>query len=198
MRVGFAAGVAVSISACGDPEARAPEFSRARAPIINGTPDPAESGTVWVTHFDYPFLCSGTLIASTLVTTAKHSAVLERDSAADQPLAGDRFRVGFGAQSGALSWRGSSRMEWVGMPGNTEVGTAVDSGEDIGLIWLSSAAPSSAKIHAVKLDYVPSVGHSITIVGYGRSSLGSNASGVKLSTVDAVSGFSPSTGIIQT
>src|SRR5262245_14809317 len=120
-KMGLFACVATSVAACGDREARGPELGQAARPIINGTADPAETRTVSVTHIASPFCCSGTLSASTLVVTAKHCAILERSGSADQPLAGDRFRVGFGAQSGALTFRGSSRMEWIGMPGNTEV-----------------------------------------------------------------------------
>jgi hypothetical protein len=167
-------------------------------PVIGGSPDPGESGTVYVTHLDYPFLCSGTLIGATLVVTAKHCTFRERADGTDAPLTGSRFRVGFGPAYGQLDWRGTTSMEWIGMPGELEVQPAVDAGEDVALLWLSSAMPAGARIHSVKLDYVPAVGDPITIVGYGRSSLTNDQSGVKLMTTDSVNGVIGATGIIQT
>lgn len=162
-------------------------------PLIGGTPDPNETGVVHVSHLDYPFLCSGTLIAPTLVVTAKHCTFREK-SGADEPMKGDRFRVGFGPKTGQLTYRGTTKMEWIGMPGNVEVQPSVDGGEDIALLWLSSAAPAGSIIHPVKLDYVPKGGDQLTIVGYGQSGSGS---GTKLMTVDAFNGVNGSTGILQ-
>ncbi|MCC6215655.1 MAG: trypsin-like serine protease [Polyangiaceae bacterium] len=179
---------------CGSADPPAP--AAVASPIIGGSPDPNESGTVAITHLDYGLLCSGTLIAPTLVVTAKHCAFLERASGPDEPLAGDRFRVGFGPAWGQLTWRGTTSLEWVGMPGELEVDAAVAAGEDVALLHLASAAPASAHVHSVRLDYVPKAGDSLTIVGYGRSSLSSDTSGVKLQTTDAFHAFDGSTGIL--
>lgn len=173
-------------------------LAQVEQPIINGTPDPGETGTVYVSHLDYPFLCSGTVIGPTLVVTAKHCTFVEKTGANnDVPMKGDRFRVGFGPQQGQLTWRGTTKMEWIGQPGNVEVQPAVDGGQDVALLWLSSAVPAGTKIHAVKLDYIPAANDPLTIVGYGRSSLSSNKSGVKLMTVDTFNGLNGATGIIQ-
>lgn len=165
--------------------------------VIDGTPDPGETGVVAISHLDYPLLCSGTVIGPTLVVTAKH-CTFKQSSGADEPLKGDRFRVGFGPSTGWLTYRGTTKMEWIGQPGNVEVQPAVDAGEDVALLWLSSAAPPGTVIHPVKTDYVPGPSDSFTIVGYGRSSLSSFASGVKLSTVDALLAVNGSTGVVKT
>lgn len=167
-------------------------------PVIGGVPDPAETGVVSISHLDYPFLCSGTVIGPTLVVTAKHCTFKEVANGPDLALKGDRFRVGFGPSTGSLTYRGSTKMEWIGQPANLEVQPAVDAGEDVALIWLSSAIPAGTFIHKVKTDYVPGTSDSFTIVGYGRSSLTSGAVGVKRMTVDALLNVNGSTGIVKT
>ncbi len=179
------------------PPRRGGALAEVHAPIIDGTPDPGESGVVYVTHLDYPFLCSGTVVHPQLVTTAKHCTFRER-SGPDLAMAGDRFRVGFGPSQANLTWRGTVRMEWIGMPGSVEVQPSVDAGEDIALLYLAGSVPAGTRVHDVKLDYFPASGDKITIVGYGRSSLSSSAAGVKRTTTDDFNGFDAATGILQT
>ncbi len=189
---------AAGLSSCST-DAGPSELERLRTPIIGGAPDPGESGVVLITHRDFPFICSGTVVHPTLVVTAKHCTFRERDGANnDEPMAGDRFRVGFGPALGQLTFRDTARMEWIGMPDNVEVDPAVMGGEDIALLYLASGVPAGTRIHDIKLDYFPAGGDTITIVGYGRSSTTSQASGVKLVTNDAFDVFDPTTGIIAT
>src|SRR5512144_121845 len=130
----LAVAACVVLAGCSDAAKLDTDPGRIHEAVINGTPDPGETGVVMVTHLDVPLICSGTLIGSTLVVTAKHCAFNQVDNAPDVPFAGDRFRVGFGPNINQLAFRGSTKMEWIGMPGNTEVQTAVDSGTDVVLI----------------------------------------------------------------
>jgi len=183
---------------CSGPKQLEDGLAAAAQAVIGGTPDPNETGVVVVSHLDHPMLCSGTVIGPTLVVTAKHCTFKEVASGPDVALAGNRFRVGFGPKQGSLTYRLSTKMEWIGQPANVEVQPAVDSGEDVALIWLSSAVPTGTIIHKVKTDYTPGTADAFTIVGYGRSSLSSNASGTKLMTVDALVNVNGSTGIVKT
>jgi MYXO-CTERM domain-containing protein len=193
-----ALGLVLSLSGCSDRAELRGGLGRAAQAVINGTPDPNETGVVLVTHQDHPLICSGTLIGPTLVVTAKHCTFQQVANGPDVPFAGDRFKVGFGPTLNQLSYRGSTKMEWIGQPGNTEVQTAVDSGTDVALIWLSSAAPAGSVIHGVKTDYVPGSSDQFTIVGYGRNSLSNNNIGIKMMTVDDLVNVNGSTGIVQT
>ena len=195
--VSLALGVAGATACAEGPSPVRGRLASAKQAVINGQPDPGETGVVYISHFDFAFLCSGTVVHPQLVTTAKHCTFRER-SGPDQPMAGDRFRIGFGPSVGNLTWRTSSKMEWIGMPGNVEVQPAVDAGEDIALLYINGAAPAGTKVHAVKLDYFPAAGDKIRIVGYGRSSLTSGASGVKLTALEDFNGLDAATGIIQT
>lgn len=188
----------LGLGACAEAPASADRPARVQHAVINGTPDAAETGVVAISHLDHPMLCSGTVIGPTLVVTAKHCAFKEKSGGPDQPLAGDRFRVGFGPSTGSLTYRGTTKMEWIGQPASLEVQPAVEAGEDVALLWLSSAVPPGTFIHKVKTDYVPSSTDTFTIVGYGRSSLSSAASGVKLMTVDALVAVNGSTGVVKT
>jgi V8-like Glu-specific endopeptidase len=191
------AGLLASIAASGCGEARTSSGASRQDPIVGGTPD-GDTGTVLLTHLDYGFLCSATVIAPSLVITAKHCVMFPKNGV-DTPLAGNRFIVGFGSSAKALTAQiQSSKIDWIGSPGNTDVQAAVDGGYDVALVYLSQGVPQGTTIHAPKFDYQPTNGDPITIVGYGMNQAnGAGSAGTKLSTTDSVVGWTL-TGIVET
>lgn len=185
----------IAASGCGD--ARRVAQSEHADPIVGGTPD-GDTGTVLLTHLDYGFLCSATVIAPSLVVTAKHCVMFPKNGV-DTPLPGNRFIVGFGSSANALTAQvQSSKIDWIGSPGNTDVQAAVDGGYDVALVYLSQGVPQGTTIHAPKFDYQPANGDPITIVGYGMNKAnGAGSSGTKLATTDSVVGWTL-TGIVET
>jgi hypothetical protein len=94
--------------------AQDPEAAGASSqPILGGAPAADLTGVVHVAHPDSPIVCSGTVIAPSLVVTAKH-CVIRETSGADAPLRPEAFSVGFGpdidhlitrAVDETVSWR---------------------------------------------------------------------------------------------
>lgn len=187
--------VCAAPAGCGDAQ-RVAEGTHADS-IVGGTADD-DSGTVLLTHLDYGFLCSATVIAPALVVTAKHCVMFPKNGV-DTPLPGDRFIVGIGSSFESLTSEiRSTKIDWIGAPGDTSVQAAVDDGTDVALVHLSKPVPKGTTIHSVKFDYRAEVGDPITIVGYGMDGKnGAGSSGRRLAATDEVVGFTP-TGIVET
>jgi hypothetical protein len=171
--------------------------AQVRQAVIGGSPAPEQTGVVHVAHPDLPIVCSGAVIAPTLVVTAKH-CVIREGSDQDVPLVPSGFQIGFGPDDEQLTLRGVERSDWIGAPEQVQVQPAIDAGEDVGLLYLASAVPSATRIHDVDLGHQPATGDSYLLAGYGLSSPTTGLGGAKLSTVDEAAAFDPDTGIVQT
>jgi hypothetical protein len=199
-RLTLCAGVLVAslvggCSAAGD-EDRAAGVEQARQAVIDGSPAPEQTGVVHVAHPDLPVVCSGTVIAPTLVVTAKHCVVREQTDE-DAVLSPSGFRVGFGPDLEQLTILEVERTDWIGAPEQVEVAPAVEAGEDVALLHLAEPVVRGTQIHALAQDYEPAVGDSYLLVGYGRSSLETGLAGTRLSSVDEVSAYDPVSGILE-
>jgi hypothetical protein len=182
---------------CGVPAASYESgLSTRREAIIDGAPAPERTGVVHVAHPQSDLLCSGTIVAPTLMLTTKH-CVLRSTSSGYQALTADGFQIGFGPDVEHLVIRAGSELRWIGSPDDLDVASAVANGVDVAAVVLGEPVPAGTHIHSVTLDYQPRSGDTYELVGYGLSSLATWDSGTKRSTRDTVSAFDPPTGIIE-
>lgn len=181
--------------ACGG---SAPERAgAARASIIDGTAAPELTGVVHVRHPASSLLCSGVVVAPTLVLTAGHCGFRDGD-AGSEPLEPGGFVIGFGPDVDHLDTLAGAALSWVGAPEAVDVAAMVAAGEDVAVITLAAPAPPGTHVHGVDLAYAPALDHVYTLAGFGLSSLETWDSGTKRATGDAFVGFDPPTGIVQT
>jgi hypothetical protein len=192
-----AAGLGVFLAACSSPPPSSDSgLGARREAIIDGTPAPERTGVVHVAHPQSDLLCSGSIVAPTLMLTTKH-CVLRSTSTGYQALAPDGFRIGFGPDVEQLELRTGTDLRWIGSPDDLDLGGAVSQGLDLAALVLSEPVPRGTHIHSLMLDYQPQSGDAYELVGYGLSSLPTWDSGTKRSTRDTVSAFDPPTGIIE-
>lgn len=170
----------------------APAFGTLTYPIIEGTLDSGASGIVNVRHTESSVRCSGTAIAPNRVVTAAHCVLRN-----DVPLTASGFHVGFGPDEEHFIERQVSSVEWTDPADGGTVSTLVERGEDVALLHLNDPAPSGTRFVDVDLDYTPAASDTLSILGYGVSSLSTGAQGVRLSATVTPSGFDPVTGVLQ-
>jgi hypothetical protein len=114
------------LTACSSPPS-SPALGVSRAAIIDGTPAPERTGVVHVAHPQSSLLCSGTVVAPTLMLTTKH-CILRSTFAGYEALAADQFRIGFGPDIEHLDLRTGSELRWVGGPDDLDVETSLPKG----------------------------------------------------------------------
>lgn len=186
-------------TACGfvGPESSA-EQNAIELAIIDGTEAPELTGIVHIEHPLYSrFTCTGTVIAPTLVVTAKHCVFRQLEDAADEPLPEAGFRVGFGADLENLEFREVKERIWFGTPGELEVAASAQAGQDVAILTLAASVPSGTQIHPVDFNFHPYAGDQYTLAGYGLSSKTEAISGTKRSAREQASAFDSGTGILE-
>lgn len=167
------------------------------AAIIDGAPAPELTGIVHLRHPLSELLCSGVVVAPTLILTAAH-CVFRSQIAGDEALDASGFSVGFGPDVESLTSRPATAVRWIGAPSLLDVEVAVAAGEDVAVLTLAESAPPGTHVHAVDLDYFPALDHEYRLAGFGLSSLDTWESGTKRSAEDAFVGFDAPTGIVET
>lgn len=136
--------------------------------IVRGTATNGEEpATVLV--FSRGGLCTGTLIASDVVLTAKHCV---QRPGAEFPVTADSFRVGFGDFFGNIS---TARATEVWTPAGVwqEFGLSGLIGEDVALLRLEEEADITP-IPIYAGDPTSFVGEEVRAVGFGQTEMGSS------------------------
>ncbi|MBN2723448.1 MAG: S1 family peptidase [Deltaproteobacteria bacterium] len=152
--------------------------------INGGYDEPGQPGVVYIMH-NWGYGCTGTLIAPTVVLTAKH-CVRDLDNGIDLPTYGFSVNVGSDAWSITNTYGVSSIVKY---PGD-EI-----ENEDVALMVLSSSVPDTvAQPYKLRVTYggeFPLTANEslVSIIGYGESVCGASGnSGVKLRTEDLYMG----------
>jgi hypothetical protein len=174
----------------GDAQVRSRGFA-----IIDGSAAKDAGEVVWVSLGARREVCSGVLIAPSVVVTALH-CVAQDAIRADASLASG-IRVGFGEDVQALSERDVTSVDWTSAPAVLVVDDARTRGEDIAVLELSAPAPGGVVPDNVRFDYMPLNRQRTIIAGFGTSSLATGATGTRLQAATRVTGFDPSSGIVQ-
>jgi hypothetical protein len=166
--------LALGCTASVDPVAGAEES------IVNGTRETAYPEVValyWSSSPTAGGLCSGTVIGPYAVLTAKHCVFRDGAGGVEEPVPAREMVVIVGHDLNSMSGITSTHrvLEVRTTPGN-DIDADVENGNDIAIVLLDAAIPVTPRGTATS---GPSTGNLLTIVGFGRTSSGSDASGVK-------------------
>lgn len=172
----FAVVASILMMLAGCSVAPAPEAELAEAPIVGGAREtgyPEVVAVYWSRSATEGGLCSGTVIGPYAVLTAKHCVFDDRDVA----VPANAFVVIVGNDVNSMSGITSTHrvLEVRTTPGN-DISADVESGNDIALVLLDSDIGVTPRAFATS---GPRTDDPLTIVGFGRTSSGSDASGVK-------------------
>jgi hypothetical protein len=167
-----------------------------RVEAIIGGEAADQTGFAQITHVNGDKTCSGTLIASELVVTAKH-CVLRSTSDGVQALSPEGFRIEFGSAPANFVRRTADAVTWIDASDALDIETAVATGQDVAVLQLSEPAPDLEIVRDVALDFVPAADAGVYLVGFGISDLQTGRNGERMLGEGRISGFDPDTGIVQ-
>lgn len=175
--------LAAALGACSEPGAAT---QSTRAAIVKGTDsDESQNATVLVMHYDALAAgggaasgCTGTLLAPTLVLTARHCVSFTDDSAAcdgkGNAVAGGKV-MGDHVPAKIYVFGGTTRPDFLSGQFDPSRGTEILStgattlcDNDIALVVLDKPV-SGADIAPIRLDANPASGEVVTVVGWGIS-----------------------------
>jgi MYXO-CTERM domain-containing protein len=146
------------------------------APIVNGTEDHADPAVVLISWTDQSgsWICSGTLIAPTVVLTARHCVRDEEGDLTPVPQGAHKisFHSGYADDPHSLV----ATTGYATLPG-----PANDFGNDIAVIFLAEPAPATIK--PVPISVYPGalfLNQPLRLIGYGDTGVGdATSAGVK-------------------
>jgi len=186
----------ISISGCSDQDLSARTIRERRSAVIEGERSDALSGVAHISHARGSVVCSGFLIARDLVVTGKHCVFLIGDDG-DEALPSDGFRVGFGDSEERLELRSVAEVTWVGSPGEHSVADAVEAGEDVAILRLAEAAPSSEQAREIMLDAAFTADQPVVVAGYGVRDHELGLTGLRAMGEGRIAGLDMDTGTIE-
>lgn len=179
----------LAVAACAAPPSES--TGQSRAAIVKGTDsDDAQNATVLVMHYDALAKgggaasgCSGSLLAPTLVLTARHCVSITDDGAAcdanGKAISGGKVSGDFDPTK-IYVFGGKTRPDFLTGAFDPSRGTAIVTtgattlcDNDIALLILDKPV-SGAVIAPIRLDLAPTKGEVVTVVGWGISETENN------------------------
>ncbi len=153
-------------------------LAQARRSINDGILEPGEPGVVLLYHQWYGAMCTGTLIGSRVVLTAKHCVQNE----SGQMYSTGGWTVNVGSSMHAISH--SYDVDDV----RTTPGASIED-SDVAVMILSQPAQENPYRFKIELDTPSLVGRTGLLIGYGQDGCPDGDSGTKFKTVDDVVGW---------
>lgn len=173
-------------SSCADQGDPAVRVAQRHAPIINGTPEYGQDAVVYILH-QSGFACTGTVIGSRVILTAKHcvSTMDQNQQYATGKLSVSGFGIWVGQQPQITPWNWNPKYT-ITETRTTDGNTITDN--DIAV--MITAQPMEETPYPIISSY-PSdfVGSQVQLIGYGLDGCGGGNSGAKLRTTDQVTGY---------
>ena len=169
--IAFAA-LGLLAAGCGAENIPAPgrDLQKTMNPIIGGTTDSGHPAVALIYNQTYGFICSGTIIAPTVMLTAGHCTITGSTFPGSGTAAASGYMVYGGTDPFGAGYDWARSVSEVHHPSNLIVNSS-DIEHDVGILILSSAAPvTPMNWLSTHDDSAYTSGTPITLVGYGVDS----------------------------